>query len=110
MLSVIADFASNTKVSSQCPDTGIQKNCKQTHYTTFSIKSWIPVSSTGMTPFIVRTYLTFTLWSCRYPEQIRKRFDWCDTFSIAPGCSAQRQDLMNNVRLPAFASIFAQLC
>ncbi|MGL9758133.1 MAG: hypothetical protein ACR5LA_04695 [Wolbachia sp.] len=24
MLSVIADFASNTKVSSQCPDTGIQ--------------------------------------------------------------------------------------
>ncbi|WP_265027294.1 MULTISPECIES: hypothetical protein [unclassified Wolbachia] len=73
MLSVIADFASNTKVSSQCPDTGIQKNCKQTHYTTFSIKSWIPVSSTGMTPFIVRTYLTFTLWSCRYPEQIRMK-------------------------------------
>ncbi|WP_265036018.1 hypothetical protein [Wolbachia endosymbiont (group A) of Anomoia purmunda] len=24
-------------------------DCKQTHYTTFSIKSWIPVSSTGMT-------------------------------------------------------------
>ncbi|UJQ21145.1 hypothetical protein L2227_00745 [Wolbachia endosymbiont of Delia radicum] len=23
------------------------------HYTTFSIKSWMPVSSTGMTPFAV---------------------------------------------------------
>ncbi|WP_220468230.1 hypothetical protein, partial [Wolbachia pipientis] len=29
--------------------------------------------STGMTPFIVRSYLTFTLWSCRYPEQIRMK-------------------------------------
>ncbi|NEV49151.1 primosomal protein N' [Wolbachia pipientis] len=25
-------------------------DCKQAHYTTFSIKTWIPVSSTGMTP------------------------------------------------------------
>ncbi|WP_341813817.1 hypothetical protein [Wolbachia endosymbiont (group B) of Germaria angustata] len=26
VLNIIADFASNTKMSSQCPDTGIQKN------------------------------------------------------------------------------------
>ncbi|WP_156488167.1 hypothetical protein [Wolbachia endosymbiont of Dactylopius coccus] len=65
MLSVIADFASNTKVSSQ---SGIQKNCKQTHYTTFSIKSWIPDWDDT-----IYCKLTFTLWSCRYPEQIRMK-------------------------------------
>ncbi|MGL9759548.1 MAG: hypothetical protein ACR5LA_12815, partial [Wolbachia sp.] len=35
-------------------------DCKQTHYTTFSIKSWIPVSATRMTPFS-KVYLTFSL-------------------------------------------------
>ncbi|MGL9758730.1 MAG: hypothetical protein ACR5LA_07970 [Wolbachia sp.] len=31
----------------QCLTLGSRKiDCKQTHYTTFSIKSWIPVSST----------------------------------------------------------------
>ncbi|MGL9758055.1 MAG: hypothetical protein ACR5LA_04280 [Wolbachia sp.] len=37
-------------VSSQCLTLGSRKiDCKQTHYTTFSIKSWIPVSATLMT-------------------------------------------------------------
>ncbi|MFP3020445.1 hypothetical protein [Wolbachia endosymbiont (group A) of Pogonocherus hispidulus] len=52
--SVLADFTSNTKVSSQCLTLGSSKiDCKQAHYTTLSIKlpeNWIPVSSTGMTP------------------------------------------------------------
>ncbi|MBA8770454.1 hypothetical protein HCR16_05070 [Wolbachia pipientis] len=58
MLNVIACFASNTKVSSQCLTLGSSKiDCEQAHYTTFSMKlqkSWIPVSSTGMTPFAVQ--------------------------------------------------------
>ncbi|MGL9758063.1 MAG: hypothetical protein ACR5LA_04325 [Wolbachia sp.] len=62
MLSVIADFASNTKVSSQCLTLGSRKiDCKQTHYTTFSIKSWIPVSATRMTPFVVNSLLLLPL-------------------------------------------------
>ncbi|WP_410530026.1 hypothetical protein [Wolbachia endosymbiont (group A) of Ennomos erosarius] len=36
-------------------------DCKQTHYTTFSIKSWIPVSSTGMAPFVVNSLLLYGL-------------------------------------------------
>ncbi|WP_167347032.1 MULTISPECIES: hypothetical protein [unclassified Wolbachia] len=31
------------------------------HYTTFSIKSWIPVSRTGMTPFVVNSLLLYGL-------------------------------------------------
>ncbi|MGL9759592.1 MAG: hypothetical protein ACR5LA_13080 [Wolbachia sp.] len=38
-------------MSSQCLTLGSRKiDCKQTHYTTFSIKSWIPASRAGMTP------------------------------------------------------------
>ncbi|WP_425385879.1 hypothetical protein [Wolbachia endosymbiont (group A) of Barypeithes pellucidus] len=42
MLSVIAGFASKTKVSSQCLDY-LDPGKLIVHYTTFSIKSWIPV-------------------------------------------------------------------
>ncbi|WP_065094881.1 MULTISPECIES: WPE palindromic element domain-containing protein [unclassified Wolbachia] len=45
MLSVIAGFASKTKAVPRHWDP--EKLI--VHYTTFSIKSWIPVSSTGMT-------------------------------------------------------------
>ncbi|WP_265034616.1 MULTISPECIES: hypothetical protein [unclassified Wolbachia] len=58
--SVLADFTSNTKVSSQCLTLGSSKiDCKQAHYTTLSMKlpeNWIPVSSTGMTSEVNVTY------------------------------------------------------
>ncbi|MGL9758610.1 MAG: hypothetical protein ACR5LA_07315 [Wolbachia sp.] len=44
-------YPSSPFLSSQCLTLGSRKiDCKQTHYTTFSIKSWIPASRTGMTP------------------------------------------------------------
>ncbi|KAG8156013.1 hypothetical protein JTE90_028683 [Oedothorax gibbosus] len=79
-LSVIAQLIKNytavpnaaQTLPSQCPETQLYEHCdlglprgchpsaqtlgsskidcKQAHYTTFSIKTWIPVSSTGMTP------------------------------------------------------------
>ncbi|MDE5062686.1 replication restart helicase PriA [Wolbachia endosymbiont of Drosophila tsacasi] len=76
-LSVIAQLIKNytavpnaaQTLPSQCPETQMYEHCdwglprgchpslgsskidfKQAHYTTFSIKTWIPVSSTGMTP------------------------------------------------------------
>ncbi len=67
MLSVIANFASNTKVSSQCVTLGSRKiDCAL--YNIFDQKLDPSVTHWDDT---ICCKLTFTLWSCRYPERIQ---------------------------------------
>ncbi|MFP3031368.1 MAG: WPE palindromic element domain-containing protein [Wolbachia sp.] len=77
-MNVIASFASNTRVSSQCVTLGSSKLCLQMCLTNIRLlalshaipvwdseesiatkqlykKNWIPVSATCMTPFVVQT-------------------------------------------------------
>ncbi|MGL9759573.1 MAG: hypothetical protein ACR5LA_12975 [Wolbachia sp.] len=56
-------------MSSQCLTPASRKiDCKQTHYTTFLIKSWIPVSSTDRL-FLRLSYLSILF--CHSAERIQ---------------------------------------